>query len=145
MHRSNHTSLLYILSMIVFGVLGSSTLYAQQLDQYRWKNRVLLVFAPDFQDQRLKSQLSLFDAHRAGLAERDLKILVLNPGGNEAFSAAATKHLYQTYKIEKDAFVLILIGKDGGEKLRKTQPLAVATLFGTIDAMPMRQAEMERK
>ncbi|WP_373550839.1 DUF4174 domain-containing protein [Haliscomenobacter sp.] len=137
--------MLYLLPMIVLGVLGSSSLCAQQLDQYRWKNRVLLVFAPNLQDQRLKSQLSLFDAHRAGLAERDLKLMVLNPGGNEAFSTADTKHLYQAYKVEKDAFVLILIGKDGGEKLRKTQPLAVATLFSTIDAMPMRQAEMERK
>jgi len=145
MLRSHHTSLLYILSMIVLGVFGSSTLFAQQLDPYRWKNRVLLVFAPDLQDQRLKSQLSLFDAHRAAVAERDLKVLVLNPGGNEAFAAADTKHLYQMYKVEKEAFVLILIGKDGGEKLRKTQPLAVATLFSTIDAMPMRKAEMGRQ
>ena len=48
----------------------------------------------------------------------------------------------QKYKVKKEAFVLILIGKDGGEKMRKEQPIQAATLFSTIDAMPMRQAEM---
>jgi hypothetical protein len=40
----------------------------------------------------------------------------------------------------------VLIGKDGGEKLRRTTPLSPEELFAIVDAMPMRRAEMrERK
>jgi hypothetical protein len=34
-----------------------------------------------------------------------------------------------------------LIGKDGGVKLDRDTPVAVAELFALIDAMPMRRAE----
>lgn len=42
-------------------------------------------------------------------------------------------------------FSVVLIGKDGGEKLRQTSPLAPADLFALVDAMPMRQAEMRER
>jgi hypothetical protein len=37
-------------------------------------------------------------------------------------------------------FTAILIGKDGGEKLRSAKPFPAAVLETTIDAMPMRKA-----
>ncbi len=37
-------------------------------------------------------------------------------------------------------FTAILIGKDGGEKLRRAKPFPTALLERTIDAMPMRRA-----
>jgi hypothetical protein len=43
------------------------------------------------------------------------------------------------------AFSVVLIGKDGGEKLRQGTPLAPAELFALVDAMPMRQAEMRER
>jgi hypothetical protein len=43
------------------------------------------------------------------------------------------------------AFSVVLIGKDGGEKLRQTIPLAPADLFALVDAMPMRQAEIRER
>lgn len=141
---SNRSSSFYFIYFIALGVMGSSTLFAQQLDPYRWKNRVLLVFAPDPQDTRLNDQLSLLDAQRAGLDERNLKVLVLNPRGNATFNSMTTKDLYRKYKIENDLFVVLLIGKDGSEKLRKKQPVTPAELFRFIDAMPMRQSEMGR-
>ena len=41
-----------------------------------------------------------------------------------------------------DGFEVLLVGKDGGVKLRQETPLSVDDLFATIDAMPMRQREM---
>lgn len=41
--------------------------------------------------------------------------------------------------------MVILIGKDGGAKLRSEKPLSMAKLQETIDAMPMRQDEMNGK
>jgi hypothetical protein len=37
------------------------------------------------------------------------------------------------------------VGKDGGEKLSSSKPLAAEKLFATIDAMPMRRDEMQRR
>ncbi|MEN0050651.1 MAG: DUF4174 domain-containing protein, partial [Bacteroidota bacterium] len=45
-----------------------------------------------------------------------------------------------------NSFTVILIGKDGGEKLRrKGKLLTRKALYQTIDVMPMRRAEMRRK
>lgn len=44
-----------------------------------------------------------------------------------------------------DDFVLILIGKDGTDKLRTEQSVLADCLFGLIDRMPMRKEEMRRK
>jgi hypothetical protein len=43
------------------------------------------------------------------------------------------------------AFSVVLIGKDGGEKLRRATPIAPAELFSLVDSMPMRQAEMRER
>ena len=40
------------------------------------------------------------------------------------------------------SFSVVLIGKDGGEKLRRATPLSPEELFAIVDAMPMRRAEM---
>ncbi|MDX2069722.1 MAG: DUF4174 domain-containing protein [Haliscomenobacter sp.] len=139
-----NSSMFCFISCLAFGVLGGSTLFAQPLEQYRWKNRILLVFAPDPQDQQLKEQLSLLQPSRAGLLERDLKAIVVNPKSDTNVTAADDKHLYQVYKVEKETFRVVLIGKDGTEKLRTSQPISPAELFRIIDAMPMRQSELKR-
>lgn len=139
-----NSSLFCFISCFAFGVLGGSTLWAQPLDQYRWKNRILLVFSPDPQGQQLLAQLSLLQPSRAGLMERDLKVIVVNPKSDTNITAVDTKHLYQVYKVEKDTFRVVLIGKDGTEKLRTKEPIAPAELFRIIDAMPMRQSELKR-
>ncbi|WP_421799811.1 DUF4174 domain-containing protein [Haliscomenobacter sp.] len=139
-----NTPMFSFILYFAFGVLCGSTLFAQPLDQYRWKNRILLVFAPDPQDQHLKDQLSLLNASRAGLVDRDLKVIVLDPKSNTSLPTADSKHLYQVYKVEKDTFRVLLIGKDGTEKLRTSQPILPIDLFRIIDAMPMRQSEMKR-
>ena len=39
----------------------------------------------------------------------------------------------------------MLIGKDGGVKLRQEEPISVADLFALIDSMPMRKQEMGQR
>ena len=39
-------------------------------------------------------------------------------------------------------FAAILVGKDGTEKFRSDEPVRPETLFGLIDAMPMRRREV---
>ena len=47
--------------------------------------------------------------------------------------------------ISPKAFSLILVGKDGGIKLRKNDPVKLEEIFRLIDSMPMRQDEMRQK
>ncbi|KOH44068.1 DUF4174 domain-containing protein [Sunxiuqinia dokdonensis] len=49
------------------------------------------------------------------------------------------------YKKADSGFEVVLLGFDGGIKLRKNELLPLAELYATIDAMPMRLREMERK
>jgi hypothetical protein len=47
-------------------------------------------------------------------------------------------------RLSAKASSVVLIGKDGKEKLRRTTPLSSKGLFAVVDAMPMRQAEMRK-
>jgi hypothetical protein len=49
------------------------------------------------------------------------------------------------FKVEPAEFLVILIGKDGGEKLSSRTPVPVDRLKQLIDSMPMRKSEMQQK
>ena len=99
-------------------------------------SRVLLVLAaPD--DVRLAEQARLLAADRAGAVERDL--VLVEP------AVADQADLRRRYGVAPGRFAALLIGKDGGVKLRGGAPMSTRTLFEAIDAMPMRQAEMRRR
>ena len=118
------------------------------LKDYRWQNRLLLVFTPSGEDASLAEQLRLFEKEQPAFAERDLLLLQVEGEqpvevkGRQPLSAAS---LRQAYKVKEEAFTLVLVGKDGGEKYRSTGPTAAQAIYRIIDAMPMRQAEMRRK
>jgi len=48
-------------------------------------------------------------------------------------------------KLRPRGFMLVLIGKDGGVKLRKPLPWSVRELSRSIDKMPTRQREIEAR
>ena len=79
-------------------------------------------------------QLELLQKDSAGMAERHLAIIIVEKDSD-----------YKKYNVEPNRFTLILIGKDGGEKLRSAKPVEIETIFNLVDSMPMRQAEMKSK
>jgi len=101
---------------------------AQQLD------RTLLIFGKEAAPGTVEQQLLLFQKDTAGMKERDLKIQVIDTGNS----------LIKKYKVLENQFTVLLLGKDGGEKLRTLQLLSTANLFSIIDAMPMRRQEMRK-
>jgi len=86
--------------------------------------RVLLISAPDLNHPSYREQAATLLPEWGGLIERDFEI--------------------QT-RFGAESFSVILIGKDGGEKLRRHTPLSTAELFAVVDAMPMRRAEMRSR
>lgn len=46
------------------------------------------------------------------------------------------------FRVGDDDFAVVLLGKDGGEKLRAQSPVTIERLNKLIDTMPMRQKEV---
>ena len=113
-----------------------------ELDSYRWKQRPLLVFTPSAGDSRRAVQIQRVEAERAAFAERDMVLLeIMSCGDNLADGAA----LRARFHMDEAAFAAVLVGKDGTAKGCWTEPVEMRELWGLIDAMPMRQREMEQR
>ncbi len=102
----------------------------QNLQSYKWKNRIVIVFGNKASEQLVHEQWVTLEAQKAGLQERDLLTFV-NPASQSM------------KKLRSEAiFEIILIGKDGGVKSRKTSLMTANELFAIIDGLPMRRSEV---
>lgn len=115
------------------------------LDGYRWEKRPLIVLAPREDAPLARAQRLALDRKTREFMSRDMvwiEVLgddvLVNGARLPAVRAADIRHRYGISRI--DACVL-LVGKDGGLKLRRTEAISAGELFATIDAMPMRQRE----
>jgi hypothetical protein len=117
------------------------------LQSMRDHQRALLVFS-NGNNQLAEAQLNVAARHVDGFRQRDLLLVGLTGSNNAVpstlLSAAEDAAARKRFSVRPDQFTVILIGKDGGEKLRSHQPLSWEKLRSTIDAMPMRQGEMQR-
>lgn len=100
--------------------------------------RRLLLFAGDTTDVALTTQREWLRADSAGVEERDIWIAVFT-------DPKTFRRMYEHHGAARHEFTLILIGKDGSEKLRSDKPVPTQELFKLIDSMPMRQVEMRNR
>ncbi len=82
-----------------------------------------------------QTQLQWLEIESLEVTERDLKIEAVE------FNSELAKRFH----IKSGQFTILLIGRDGGEKYRTHEPVTTKRLFGIIDAMPMRQSEIQHK
>lgn len=119
--------------------------------------RPLLVFAPTDRDRDFLRQIHLFATASYEMHRRDVLLVPLNAtsevtsgvilnaldwGKMSAETAASTR---RRFHIPPHSFTVLLLGKDGGVKLRSHTPITIETLIRTIDSMPMRQQEMRER
>jgi hypothetical protein len=115
-------------------------------EQFRDRNRVLVLFAPKADHPRFMEQADLIGGRHSGFMERDL--VRIDVVGDTAAADGVTladgtaRPIRRELNAPDDQFLVVLIGKDGTQKIRRTEPLGVDELYATIDAMPMRQREM---
>ncbi len=106
--------------------------------QMKWERRVLIVSASTAEEPALAEQRRILGAWKTHAAARDLTVVeIVGDTVRGASDPAAT--LRRKYHLPT-SFTAIMIGKDGGEKLRSAKPFPAAALEATIDAMPMRKA-----
>lgn len=116
------------------------------MDQYRDKNRPLLVFAPDNKYPAYQATREAVAAARDGFERRDMLLISVfrNTGaaGSIYLSNNDATTLRDRYNVSPQDFRVLLIGKDGTVKLESAEVADMDEIFTLIDGMPMRQREM---
>ncbi|MCG6135139.1 MAG: DUF4174 domain-containing protein [Nostoc sp. LLA-1] len=119
------------------------------LSSQKWQNRVLLVFAPSVDHRDYQQQMQLFQQHNSGFADRDLVLVQVladkSYANGQLIDESSVANLRSRFGVDKDNFRVILIGKDGGVKRQDATPVQATAIFEQIDAMPMRQREMQQR
>lgn len=127
-------------------LLTSTTTMAQNIDSFKWKNRIVLLKDSNFNSVKLQEQLKALQSNLEKLHDRDILIFVLTD--EAVFDTLKSKTKLQPLLIIeefglKDFQGLILIGKDGGLKLKDSFVVSPSTICNLIDSMPMRRAELK--
>jgi hypothetical protein len=152
---SSFRRLLILLSVCVTTSLSQSN-PSKPLATLIDRNRVLLVFAPDSSDSNFATQRTFIKDEASQAKERDLILIPVLAKWtsndrdlrkeNPSFTSDAEQmNLRSRYKIQPKDFSAILLGKDGGEKLRSRVPVTMVKLRELIDSMPMRQQEVRQR
>ncbi len=131
---------LWLLTLLPFAATGHAAPLSD-LEPLRWENRIILAWT----DQPQTVVKALKREH-AAVQERDIVWFVFS--GEETQSNYSGKlgnnfAAVVTDKYQRDTPQVLLIGKDGGVKDDESE-LLLKSLFRQIDAMPMRQREMQR-
>lgn len=128
--------------------LTNKAMTSINLKDFQWQNRLLLLFASGEDSAEYREQLELFEAAQADFVERDLLLFELLADGNsrwdeQAIAPSDVSTIRSQFNIGPEDFAVILIGKDGTQKRKDNQPVDPQLIFLDIDAMPMRQREMQ--
>ncbi|MEO1280704.1 MAG: DUF4174 domain-containing protein [Pseudomonadota bacterium] len=119
------------------------------MENYLWKSRPLIVFAPSASHPKLNKQRQIVSAAQTGMKERDMVVIyVVGASTTASFGSppsSSADALRKRYRVARRTFRSILVGKDGGTKKASSKPLGPRQLFQVIDAMPMRQQEMKSR
>lgn len=119
------------------------------MNQYRGRYRPVLVSAPSEEDEDLANQRALFATAVEGARDRDIALIEIVGSNVETVIGPActgpAEEVRSQLSIANDRFSFVLIGKDGGVKLRSDDVVAADDLFALIDSMPMRQREIHQR
>jgi hypothetical protein len=120
------------------------------LTQFKWKNRLLFLFAPDRSHPFYKHLDRQIIDQKSEVEDRDLLIFsILLQGPSQMNTTAIDREeadlIRDRFMIPPKEFSLILIGKDGGIKLKRNDQVDLIEVFELIDSMPMRKDEMRQK
>lgn len=117
---------------------------------YYWKNRPLLLFADSPDTPAYRTVRKALDSQSEQIVDRDMVVIEIFETGlvrvdTRPLPDENADKLRQRYEVPEGILTAILIGKDGGLKLRQTGSIDLAQIFALIDTMPMRQREMQEQ
>lgn len=107
-----------------------------QLEDFRWQNRLLVVFADSPDMPAFREQIRELAARPQDLAQRDTLVVAdADPGADSALRQ----------RLRPRGFMLVLIDKDGQIAQRKPFPWTLREIVNAIDKMPLRQEELRNQ
>lgn len=138
---------------ILIGCSSLTNLNGQDLKEHSWENRILIVKTSDITSNKYQEQRKEFKNSLEELIDRKFVFYIVTGDDFELIdyenvalnkSGKISGKLSETILSEKENFEVVLIGLDGGIKLRQTEILIKEDLFKIIDSMPMRRDELIR-
>jgi hypothetical protein len=145
----------YLCKTLLFFVVGTVAAQANgedkiRLKDYQWKNRLILAFSPSTKDPGYRALAKEIAVQAEEVVDRDLLVFhILEAGkiksGESSLQVGSGDYLRESFAIRPGTFTVLLIGKDGGVKLRREGGVELDEIFSLIDTMPMRQREMRAK
>lgn len=103
---------------------------------FKWQARPVIVFADSKFDPAFILQMEYLAEGETDLVDRDIVWIV----DTDTETQSDLRR-----KLRPHGFGLVLIGKDGGIKLRNALPWDLREISRVIDKMPMRQLEVEER
>ena len=139
-----------ILLCMCLASVSSSHAQSFDLQEYRWKNRVLVVFAEQETTTDYQSLVREIEELSDEFSDRDMVLVSLFEQGTSLadgvpISVEDTRRLRDQFDVAPGDYVIYLIGKDGGIKQQGGKGMRINSLFALIDTMPMRRSEMRKK
>lgn len=125
--------------------------FGQDFEKHKWKNRIVLLITTDINSDDYNRQIAIFKSKNKELKERKIIVYKIIPEYYQLKHSNSNEFIIQNDKIlekynKTDAvFQIVLIGLDGGVKLRENDYLSPEKLFAIIDGMPMRKSEIRNK
>ena len=131
-----------IKTILLLFLMHGSALTAQQLSDFKWKNRVLIITNSPTHTNDFKKALQVIKDSSKEIEQRDLIILIYKQ--DNLYNLDDKEVLFKNSNTTiKHLNGFLLIGKDGGIKSKQPYPLQLEEIFELIDSMPMRRAEMK--
>lgn len=122
---------------------------AQDLGSHEWKDRLLLILTSENSKADYQKQIDILKEYTEGLEERKLVVYTIYPDkfkkGLDSKDWTSSGSLNEQYRENNRDFEILLVGLDGGIKIRQDEVMTIEQLFSRIDAMPMRRSEIQRK
>lgn len=138
----------WILVFFSISFFSISMSFGQNLDSHRWNDRLLILLAETPENKLFKKEYQTLLKVRKGLNERKLVIYLITPNRQKhsipGLNWIASTRQFKALKKTDKTCEIILIGLDGGVKLRRDTFISAQQLFDVIDAMPMRASELRK-
>jgi len=136
-----------LITLFIFFALTmqSTKIYSQDLTDYQWKNRIILLKDTNIDSDWLQAQLKRLNSRQQEFSNREVLLFLIT-------DSSVYNEKREVMNLQADSIVsnyglanfagLVLIGKDGGAKLKEEFIVNPSTIIKLIDDMPMRKSEM---
>ena len=129
---------------VIYTLLFSLVMQAQDLGEHLWKHRVIVIQADKANATLADTQFNSLLAENSKLKERKL-VVYKCIGDYCAYYNGSTIAKVPNTITKPKGFNVKLLGLDGGEKHSSAHVEKAKVFFDLIDAMPMRLQELKNK